>query len=88
MNSCIFFTPGTHFNETPFLSPEKKNVIFNLFLKSKKWSLLIFEIQFPLFFYVLLPIKKYHWSLLKIKMDNPGFEEDIQMTHQDDDYDD
>ena len=47
---------------------------------------MIFEIQFPMFFYVSLPIKKYHWSLLKIKMDNPGFEENIQMTHQDDDY--
>ena len=69
--------------------PLKKRMPFSIFSsKAKKWSLLIFEIQFPLFFYVLLPIKKYHWSLLKIKMDNPGFEEDIQMTHQDDDYDD
>ena len=69
--------------------PLKKRMSFSIFSsKAKKWSLLIFEIQFPLFFYVLLPIKKYHWSLLKIKMDNPGFEEDIQMAHQDDDYDD
>ena len=69
--------------------PLKKRMSFSIFSsKAKKWSLLIFEIQFPLFFYVLLPIKKYHWSLPKIKMDNPGFEEDIQMTHQDDDYDD
>ena len=33
------------------------------------------------------PARNEKWSL-KIKMDNPGFEEDIPMVHQDDDYDD
>ena len=50
MNSCIFFASGTRCNDTPYLSFEKKNVIFDLFFKSKIWSLLIFEIQFPMLF--------------------------------------
>ena len=40
MNSCIFFTSGTHFNDEPCLSLEKKNVIFHLFFKSKKMVLI------------------------------------------------
>ena len=53
MNFCMFFTSGTHFNDTPCLSLEKKNVMFHLLFKSKKWSILIFEIQFPMFFIFL-----------------------------------
>ena len=33
------------------------------------------------------PARNEKWSL-KIKTANPGFEEDIPMVHQDDDYDD
>ena len=40
MNSCIFFTSGTHFNDEPCLSLEKKNVVFHLFFKSKKMVLI------------------------------------------------
>ena len=36
MNSCIFFTSGTHFNDTPCLSLDKNNVIFSSSSKVKK----------------------------------------------------
>ena len=36
MNPCIFFTSGTHFNDTPCLSLDKEDVIFHLLFKSKK----------------------------------------------------
>ena len=51
---CIFFTSGAHFNDTPCLSLEKKNVIFHLLFKSKKRSILIFEIQFPMLLFLRL----------------------------------
>ena len=63
MNSCIFFASGKHFNYTPCLSLEKTNVIFHLFFKSKKWPLLIFEIQFTMPFCVCSgPTRNEKWS--------------------------
>ena len=58
--------------------------------KSKKWSSLILEIQFPMFFYVCLKVS-HKWKVVtKNKMDNPTFvdEEDIPLINKDDDCDD
>ena len=48
-----------------------------------------FNIQFSIFYFYFCSrsTRNEEWSL-ENKMDNLGFEEDIQMTHQDDDYDD
>ena len=58
--------------------------------KAKKWSLLIFEIQFPMLFLCLFNTIGNEKHSLENKMDNPRFidEEDVPLVHQDEDYDD
>ena len=88
MNSCTFFASGTH-SMMHLVFPLKKRISFLISSsKAKKWSLLIFEIQFPIFSYLCLrPTRNEKWSL-KTKMDNPAFfnEEYIPMVKQDEDY--
>ena len=58
--------------------------------RARRQSLLIFEIQFPMLFYVSSrSTRNEKWSP-KIKIDYPMFvdEQTIPMVHQDDDYDD
>ena len=88
MNSCILFTSSTHFDHTRCLSLEKKNVIFHLFFKSKKMVFIDLWNTVPHVFLRLFNTNQKSKLVTKNKMDNLGFEEDIQMTHQDDDFDD
>ena len=55
--------------------------------KAKKWSLLIFEIQFPMLLF--LRTTRNEKVVTKNKMDNPRFfdEETILLVHQNEDFD-
>ena len=56
--------------------------------KQKKWSLRIFEIQFPMFFYVCSGASRNERRSLKNEIENPTFVDvDIRLINQDEDYD-
>ena len=65
----------------------KEGIFLKYSSRSRKWSLLIFEIQFPMLLFFTFVQDNQKWKVVtKNKMNNPIFvdEETIPMVHQDD----
>ena len=83
---CIFLG-GEKYFRTKVYHHASRVYPMSWYSKAKKWSLLIFEIQFPMLLF--LRTTRNEKVVTKNKMDNPRFfdEETILLVHQNEDFD-